>query len=259
MPLDLDGLQKWQLGDWLLTSGLPLEEGRELAAARGDLPVHDPDDLWAEVSGAVRALRAAAASHASGPVLRAPVSLSLRPPSGPVRLTGSVRLTGGVLLDVSYSSLKPGSALPLRIEVAALSAMGRRCEGVLVRRDKKSARKERELGLSEPDARARLEMLLALRASGLAAPLPFAPGTSQTYADAIAECGQAGAEQKARRAWTGTTFRPGEGSDREHLEVWDGDFDALLQAPVWAGWPHSDTEPHLFGQLARLVFDGGAP
>jgi exonuclease V gamma subunit len=144
--------------------------------------------------------------------------------------------------------------LALRIQVAALAAMGRPAHGVLIRRKDKKARVEELPAPSQDEALKWLRYLARLRWRGLSRPLPFAPETSCAYAHGGPDDGEAlaAADKKWTRGFNSPV--PGEGEKSEHTWLWDGDLDVLRGVPAWSEWTDHAVERSLFAQLARFAF-----
>jgi exodeoxyribonuclease V gamma subunit len=265
VPIELDALEKYQVGNRLLEhrlAGVPRGQVVRAEWLRGDLPpgplgetvvtpvADDVDALVSQTEG----LRAGGAV-----VLDALVTL----PDGSTRVSGTVPgAYGDRLVRVGYSKL--GAKHRLRAWVQLLLVVAAHED-----RDWSAATVGRGSGRNGPtlsqlvapspaDATARLAELVAVYRAGLESPLPLAPKTSGAYADkrfrgSPVAASTVKAEGEWRRAYQGREI--GEFSDAEHLRVWgDRPLDALRVAPARADLPWVE-EGTLFGQLARVVWE----
>lgn len=286
LPVSLEALDRWKVGDRVLravTTGTPLQRALDAEAVRGEVP---PGSLGREALAKVAAdvvalLDAAAPVRGSGPATSRDVTVSL--PSGVV-LGGTVgSLHGGGVVRVVFSKLSPKHRLRAWVQLLALTAddgadapprgaqtIGRNKDGgVTIATLRPPAPQQ---------ARTLLDLLVALYRRGMTTPLPLAPACSHEYARARSEGkNPAGAAWPAGKAWTIWNSQQkrnfGDGGDAEHLQVWgDVPLAALLEIPpdpalvppaaprMLADGPRPllgslREEPHLFGQLARLVWE----
>ena len=192
-------------------------------------------------------------------------------------------LHGGGVVRVVFSKLSPKHRLRAWVKLLALTAddgadapprgaqtIGRNKDGgVTIATLRPPAPQQ---------ARTLLDLLVALCRRGMTTPLPLAPACSHEYARARSEGkNPAGAAWPAGKAWTIWNSQQkrnfGDGGDAEHLQVWgDVPLAALLEIPpdpalvppaaprMLADGPRPllgslREEPHLFGQLARLVWE----
>ena len=254
LMIELNNLEKWKLGDDLLTSGRALDQARQLAVARGVLPVARPEGVWDEVAAKVARIRANAveigydtdAAHEY-----THLDLPLDPRSGTV-LTGVLRHpVHGPLIELSFSDRKASHVLALRIRVAALCAAGIPTAGALVHAGRARGGIHHEGAWGQSDAATWLRTLAYLRQVGLSRPLPFAPRTSEAYGSRLPDV--EGALAAAQEKWTGGYDRPGESNGPEYRMLWDSDWRTLTSIPPLVGrW--LPTHDSLFAQLAGLVF-----
>ncbi|MGI9023325.1 MAG: exodeoxyribonuclease V subunit gamma, partial [Acidimicrobiales bacterium] len=271
LPVELDGLQAWAVGQRILDARLG---GAEMATciaaerARGQLP---PGALsatvLARVSSAVAPLLAAAAKEI--------------PPGEPHSVEVNVRLDDGRLLvgtvpgiianvvrSVTYSKLKPKNRISAWVRYLALAAEQRPGPGfdvVSIGRRRADGAYHSDITVArlaataiEPAvARRHLHDIVDLYDRGLCEPLPVYCATSAAYAVAVT-AGKNGIVA-ARKAWETARF-PGEDADPEHQLVLGGrqPFDELLVAPPCPGedgdgW--DDAETSRFGRYARRMWD----
>ncbi|WP_028984858.1 exodeoxyribonuclease V subunit gamma [Sporichthya polymorpha] len=188
LPVELDGLSEWAIGDRLLRQrlrGIPIDVCCALELRRGALP---PGALGrrvlSRVGARVDAITAMVADELGTEPRIVDIDVELRVAGVPRRLTGTVGGVRGVdFLRVEYSSLKAKQRLSAWIELLALLAMhpDEKWRGTVVgRRSDRAAR--RVLGPVEPDAgSAVLADLIALRDEGLRRPLPLPVATAERY------------------------------------------------------------------------------
>jgi exodeoxyribonuclease V gamma subunit len=272
LSVELDGLERWAVGQRLLDAllaGVPGRAALLAEVARGTLPpgvlgqpvIHEVYPIVESI--ATTAGRLIEAGRPPGPV---DVHLSL---AGGRTLTGTVPgVSGDTLLSTTYSRLAPRHRLVAWVRLLALSAhapetafaaatIGRgRGADVAIRRI-------RPLG---PDAQTRgtiaAEQLLALidlYQRGMCEPLPIFDKSSAAYAEAIAR--GANPEAAGDDAWTSGWKFDKEDRELEHQLVLGGTrtFAELLAEPPapsehGAGWDPSETSR--FGRLACRMWDG---
>jgi exodeoxyribonuclease V gamma subunit len=262
LPVELDGLQEWGIGERLLLALLKDADPAQAQRAewlRGDLP---PGPLGTTVIGKVMNRSGALAEHAKalrpGDPATRDVAVTL---DDGTRVLGTVTdLFGNRLVRVTYSKLAAKHRLRAWVSLLALAAgapgtwsaatlgRGRRDDLLLA-----------ELAGPDPEhARHVLGDLVTVYRAGQRAPLPLAPKTSCAYAERRAGNGTIPASiSKAGFEWrynfSGRDI--GEHQDAEHQLVWgDAQLEDLTGAMPWPELPFAD-EGRLFGQLARLVFD----
>jgi exodeoxyribonuclease V gamma subunit len=216
LPVALDALQQWQVGDRVLAARL---RGADLATvtaaetARGSLP---PGRLGARVLSQVVARVDAllAASEQARAVEAETVDVEIDLPGGR-RLVGTVSgVRGDVLLSVTYSSVRAKQRLKAWLELLALTlAQPDRAERALVVGRSKDGADPWSVGPVRPDdARAPLLDLVALRDLGLRTPLPLPPKTGEGYARRRGT--------GAVKEWRSGFDRSGEDDEPEHALCW---------------------------------------
>ncbi|MBM7517128.1 exodeoxyribonuclease V subunit gamma [Nocardioides nitrophenolicus] len=262
IPVDLDNLEKWAIGDRLLRAVLssddPAATGEAVMLAeqlRGSLP---PFGLgYGALSEVVRDCQALLQQSAP---LRAAAARSVDVDvdlGGGRRLTGTVpRVHGSQLVDVTYSRPGPKQRIAAWLQVLALSAShpDENWTSHAVARAKSGPQR----ALAGPlDHRAAewLAALVALYDEGAARPLPIPLKTAHAWAEARAK-ELRGMDidpvEAAARAWTTDPFHAfgitGEDDDAAHRRVWGHDapvsvlIEAGLPAYAWTLW-----EPLLAG------------
>ncbi|WP_436697558.1 exodeoxyribonuclease V subunit gamma [Nocardioides sp. BYT-33-1] len=262
IPVDLDNLEKWAIGDRLLGAVLssddPARTGEAVMLAeqlRGSLP---PFGLgYAALSDVVRdcqALLQQSAPLRSGPARSVDVDVDL---GGGRRLTGTVpRVHGNQVVDVTYSRPGPKQRIAGWLRVVALSAThpDENWTSHAVAR----ARGGPQRALAGPlDHRAVewLRAVVALYDEGATRPLPIPLKTAHAWAEARAKelrGMDVDPVDAAAAAWTTDPYHPwgikGEDDDAVHRRVWGHAapvsvlIDAGLPAYAWTLW-----EPLLAG------------
>ncbi len=258
VPLDLDGLQKWHIGERVLRNclaGMSRQRAARLERLRGELP---PGPLGSavlrEVGSNVDALLRATETERELPAGSLDVSLPL---PGGRRLVGTVGgVRGAVIVDIGYSSLGPKQRLAAWVRLlAAVAATGdgdRRAVAVGKSRD--GADRCLLGGVGPVAAAELLADLVELRDAGLREPLPMALKTSFAYAQARVRMSEPNARARAAKEWETDRFAP-ENADRAHELV----AGAAVPFADWASAPPGpgerfDGETTRFGVLARRLW-----
>ncbi|GAB2574979.1 exodeoxyribonuclease V subunit gamma [Microlunatus antarcticus] len=249
IPVELDGLQRWAIGDRMLQAHLRGADLDALSAAewrRGSVP---PRELGTRVVGDLRTevgtVAASAAPWTERPAERVDVLLDL----GPVRLTGSVDgVRGDTAVRVLFSRPSAKHRLQAWVELLALSASRPEREWRTVVVGRKG---QLELGPVTPEfARLVLTDLVDLQGAGLRTLLPFAPLASYEYALLDSRDQLPDELKRVEDQW---------GRDRDPL--WErvlgvgADLDTLMAEPArpGEGRPDRDGESR-FASVARRVF-----
>jgi exodeoxyribonuclease V gamma subunit len=253
LPIELDGLARWGVGQRLLDAvraGIDPREAYRAEIARGTLP---PGALGAPVIQSIlptaKVLADAAGTYAGGQHARSEQT-NLMLADG-TRLTGTVGgIHGHLMLDVSYSRLGPRQRLAAWVRLLALSAAHPEVafEAVTIGRgggqDPVQIRRLPQLGGSpqvrRETALAELGRLAELRAAGLRSPLPLPCAAANAYAEAALQTGDdpvAAAMRKWRSGWYNDRFIPGEQQDPEHRLALGDELDlrrlAELATAIW--------------------------
>jgi exodeoxyribonuclease V gamma subunit len=260
VPIDLDALEKWAVGDRLVRdvlSGMSPTDGMTAELLRGVLP---PGRLGErqlrDVVGVVQPIVTRALELRTGEPRAVDVDVVV----GGVRLTGTVtELFGTDLVTVTYSSLGARQRLRAWIDLLALTvahpdhnwrshAVGKRRSGA-----------QRALaGPLDHRAEAWLADVLDTYRRGMREPLPLPLRTGLAYAEEAARLRMgvdAHPDEKAEKAWRTDPFNdlgiPGEDADPWHCRAW-GDragYDCLTGPPrPDERW--DDDERHRLGQYA---------
>ncbi|WP_432561012.1 exodeoxyribonuclease V subunit gamma [Kineococcus sp. SYSU DK003] len=274
LPVELDALQKWAVGDRALSARLRGTDPADiirLETARGGLP---PGPLGGavlrEVGPVVDRIAAVAEEFDTAPARSVDVELDLDVPGvGPLRLTGNVRgvrpvrpggrATGEVAVTTIYSRLKGKQTLRAWIELLALSAAhpGTQYRTVVVGRGAQGTVGLLTLGpVDAARARGHLVDLLELRAFGLRSPLPLPVDTAMAYAQAVWSGRPAPACRRAAvQSWVSDYSFPKEDADEENVTVWGASagIDTLLDWPPPDGWPPA--APQTFDAAVQRVWE----
>ncbi|MFE3445960.1 exodeoxyribonuclease V subunit gamma [Nocardia sp. NPDC059180] len=262
LPIELDGLAKWDLGERMLAARLNGSDPGGLRAAewrRGTLP---PFGLGAavlhEVEHTVDTLVRVALPEYESAARAVDIALDL---GGGRRLTGTVpEVRGDTLVRTTYSRLAPKHRIAAWVSLLALAASeDRPWRAVSIGRGqfRRPAWRSELTAPSAPEALAILRELVALRDAGLTEPLPIATAATAAYAErryrgGTAEEGLAAAE----REFFGGPNGPGpygEHTDRHLRYIWGQAprLDDLTAAPAPPGEPSESTR---FGALARRLW-----
>jgi exodeoxyribonuclease V gamma subunit len=261
LPVELDGLAKWEIGQRLVDAMLDGTDGRTATLAeiaRGSLPpgilgrpvIEDVFPVAKEIVAAARAIEPSPPDS---------IDVRLALPDGRL-LSGTVPgVSGDVLLAVTYSKLAARQRLAAWVRLLALTvarpergfsaatvgrASGDACVAIA-----------RIPPLGRDEALDHLAALLDLYDRGMREPLPLYCSTSAAYAVAFAAGGDPVAA--ARAEWSGSRFSP-ENDEAEHQLVLGGvhSLDDLLTEPPRAGEDWEITEPTRLGRLAVRLWSG---
>lgn len=253
LPLELDSLARWKIGDRVLRqlrSGAAPETVAQAEWLRGEVPPaqlgrHELDQVFSQARATLRRVPA-------GPVPAAARDVSLTidvPGSGATVLHGRVVASGDEVLQVEFSSLQPKHRIDAWLRLLALAAAeGDRPQAIVVG-------KNRSVAISAPppdQARSLLGRYLALYRLGLTRPLPAPPRPSER----LASLRRRGYDAQAPEEIAGAVKKLWEWDSDRH---WDAffEFPALLAIPAAAvALPGPDTgEASLFGALAQLIWE----
>ena len=274
LPIDLDGLEKWSVGDRMLRArirGAAVEDAVTSERARGILPPsHLADDAVAEISSTAERLAEWLEKLAPGTTGRNSEDINLELPDGRLLLGTVPGVASGFLVNAVYSRLAPKHRLDAWIRFLALCACrpGELHSAVTVGRsprpsDQRPAATVITWGMQDPDeiaraARAQIVDLVRLYERGMAEPLPLYCCTSLAWAQAQRAGGDAFAEASAE--WEGGYQRTGEGEDDCHRLILGGmrPFNSVVEEqprPDETGEGWDELETSRFGRLSRRVWD----
>jgi exodeoxyribonuclease V gamma subunit len=273
LPVELDGLQRWGVGQRLLEARLAGVDGNiaiKAEIARGTLP---PGVLGEPVIRAVyplvEAIVTAAQAVAPGGPTAEPIDVRLTLAYGRL-LSGTVAgLSGDVLLSTTFSRVAPKHRLAAWVRLLALIAVHPERELSAATVGRAGGRDDVRTAViapvaASPDERRRvavdeLAALIDLYDRGLREPLPLFCQTSAAYAAAAASGQDAAAA--ADPEWTSPWNFDREDRELEHQLVLGGvrTFAELLEIAPAAdeagpGW--ASDEPSRLGRLARRLWGG---
>jgi exodeoxyribonuclease V gamma subunit len=275
LPVELDGLERWQIGQRLLDSvlaGIAPDTACRAEIARGGLP---PGQLGMPVIRRVwpdvELLTACARSVSSEQDPRS-VGINAALADGTL-ITGSVSgVRDNTLLTVSFSRLNARHRIAAWVRLLALTAAHPQEPFEAVTIGKAPYRSDHDVAIAripplgaETESRAgrafaELAMLIDLRTRGLRDVLAVPPLTAAAYAAAAAR--GFGSETDARDAWASSWNVDGEDVDPDHVLAFGGvrPFEWLLETIPASdeqgdGW-FDDTEPSRFGRCARRLWSG---
>jgi exodeoxyribonuclease V gamma subunit len=278
MPIDLDALEKWSVGDRVLRArvrGTPLDAVTRAERARGILPPgHLADEVLAEITASVERLvgwlEAVVAGVTDGSHVPRTAEINLELPDGRLLLGTVPGVTGTTVVNAVYSRLAPKHRVEAWIRFLALSACrpGDSCAAVTVARSPRQSDQGPAASVivwekgAEPcvsrTAVEHLVRLIDLYERGMVEPLPLYCGTSLAWAQARRAGEDAVAVASA--TWDNGYLRKGEGADDCHRLVLGGTrpFNSLLEeSPLpdehGEGWDGVETSR--FGRLARRLWD----
>ncbi|WP_435201094.1 exodeoxyribonuclease V subunit gamma [Janibacter sp. GS2] len=228
LPIDLDGLQKWAVGERTLRARLAGEDPGGVYAAellRGELPPANLGSLALdEIRGQVELLIAQIDRGPAGPTRSVDIDAPL---SGGRRLTGTIEgVRGGHVVDATYSRLAPKHQIGSWIRLLALTAAGRDDEGwqasVLGKGARGSVARTTRGPLPQAAARSHLTALIDLYALGMTAPLPLPVKAAYGWAEVMhrnSSLRQA-ATKRASDEWNQTVMKNGGVIPGERDDAW---------------------------------------
>jgi exodeoxyribonuclease V gamma subunit len=215
LPVDLDGLESWEIGDRMLQArlaGAGMDACIAAELARGHLP---PGALSESALARMRPVidRLLAATPAGDPDS---VEVNVRLDDGRLLVGTVAGVIGNVARTVTYSRLKAKHRLAAWARYLALEG---RYDVVTVARRRTGGEPYRDISvariaagaLDQATARQHLHDLITLYDRGLCQPLPVYCATSAAYAATPATAA-------ARKAWESARY-PGECADPEHQLV----------------------------------------
>jgi exodeoxyribonuclease V gamma subunit len=259
LPVELDGLGKWGVGQRLLDgvlAGAELDACKKAEIARGTLPPGHLALPVLEEIGAVVAQLAAATKGLVGEEAPGSLDVNLALPDGRT-LAGTVTgVCGDTIRAISYSRMRPRDRLRAWVKLLALSAArpDRAFTSLVIGRARAGAyQADVSVARIAPvgaAALAQLEILIDLYDRGMREPLPMSCDASAAYAQE----GVAAAD----KAWTSTFDYPKEDRQPEHVVVYGR---AIPLSELLAQAPRDDEawypdEPSRFGVYARRLWDG---
>ncbi|MCU0297679.1 MAG: exodeoxyribonuclease V subunit gamma [Candidatus Nanopelagicales bacterium] len=254
IPVELSGLEKWQIGDRALpylADGLPEVTVAAAERARGQLP---PGGLGTKIlrdvgHDAVAVAQRVAALRIGAPAI---VSVSVDLPNG-VRVVGAVPdIYGEAIVRATYSKMKAKSEVQIWPELLALAASEPH-----VRRRARYVAKDKDFTLTAPpadEAQRILTELVEIYLAGQRSPLPIPPATARDYTQRRTR--GTPAHVAAQLAENGPWKKDHESTSPEVALVWGPapTLAALLEEHPRKdeNWYDEDTR---FGMLARRVWE----
>jgi exodeoxyribonuclease V gamma subunit len=265
LPIELDGLGKWGVGQRLLEARLDGVDGRAAVLAeiaRGTLPTAVlGQPVINEVFPVVEGIAAVADSVLADDSDLRSIDVRITLPDGRL-LSGTVAgVNGHVLRSVTYSTLGPKHRLAAWVRLLALTAANpdQPFAATTIGRGWKSPAMVAQLEPLGDAAIGQLMSLIDLWDRGLREPLPIYSLTSAAYAEAASAGGDA--RRAAAKEWDRDYPYDGENQEPEHRLVLGGTLsvEGLLDVPLHPdeqgeGWDAS--EGSRFGRLARRLWDG---
>ncbi|WP_063037315.1 exodeoxyribonuclease V subunit gamma [Nocardia pseudovaccinii] len=262
LPIELDGLAKWELGERLLSARLTGADPSTLRAAewrRGTLPPFGfGGAVLDEVESTVDKLVRAALLDYEGAPRAVDIAVDL---GNGRRLTGTVpEVRGESLVRTTFSRLAPKHRIAAWVSLLALAVTeDRSWRAVTTGRGQfgRPAWRSEIMAPERPAALAILRELVRLRDAGLTEPLPIAPSATAVYAERRFRGSNADeAVSAAEREFNGGPNGPGpfgDHTDRHLRYIWGPAprLDHLMAAPAPAGEPGETTR---FGSLARRMW-----
>ncbi|WP_028065432.1 exodeoxyribonuclease V subunit gamma [Solirubrobacter soli] len=251
LPVELDALEKWGVGQRLLDALIAGTDGRaairaEIAAGKlppGQLGYPVVQAIWQSVDEIAAQARSLVPGEAGSADVKVDVAGR--------RLTGTVPgVRGELLTTITYSKVNPRHRLAAWVRLLALCAGGGSYSAVTIGRASGAHGRvtvARVPGVSRADAVAALSVLIDLYDRGMREPLPLYCRTSAAFA----------AGGNARGEWESDRF-PKEDRDAEHeLVLGPGVSYASLLEPEPRGDERWDpVERTRFGQFALRLWSG---
>jgi exodeoxyribonuclease V gamma subunit len=273
IPIELDGLQRWAVGQRILRqllAGTDLDAAVRAEIAGGTLPPGElRHQLLRDVANAAGAIhRLAVDEDVSGAPTSVEVDVDadlVESGGGRVRVLGTVPgVRGDTVAEVSFSSLSPKTRLALWVRLLAVSAArpDREWQTVGIGKARHGGKLVRHRALDRPaeqratDAARLLGRLVALRQHGLCEPLPLPCKTAEAWASTARR--EQDPSQAAAQCWSGGRY-DGDADDPSVVRIYGEGFtfDQLMSLRPGAhehgpGWTD---EPSRLGRLARHVWD----
>lgn len=244
IPIELDGLQRWEIGNRMLTATLTGQSLESVSAAervRGTLPPGDlGEGVLTGVSDQVRRRLAAVDALPHGETIRRDVAISL---DGWL-VSGTIETVDADIRLVRYSSLTPAVRLEAWVSLLLLAANapGERWTATAI-----TSSGETTWASDRIDARGHLQQLLRIYQLGMSGPIPLPAKTSLVYAQDKFLGRDDEAWNQAESTWRDESTR-----DRWWPQYYSS-FADVRDQPFPTDWTlRRDTT--LFGTLARTVW-----
>ena len=258
LPVELDGLQRWAIGDRLLRdrlAGVDQDSCRQAEWRRGTLPPGPLgqrvlDSVMSDVEPLVNATAALRGGERS--------AIDLTVPAGARVVSGTVAgLHGTALVAINYGRLGAAQRLRAWINLVLLTLAAPQGAWTAVTVGRGGAGPEQStLGpLGAEEAAVIAAQLVDLYDRGLSDPLPLPVKTSNAYAQARRRRRSVeDALWVARQKWVSDKF-PGEDADSAFARIWGAStsLDELVLIQPRAD-EHWSREPSRFGELALRLW-----
>lgn len=198
LPLELGGLERWKVGDRVLSglvAGHPLERVTAQEWRRGELP---PGVLGESVLGSVTAAASEVMAAREPWVARPAEFVAIDADAGGVRLRGRAALRGDVTLTVGFGNVSAKHLATAWLDALALTVqLGRRVDAVVV-----GGRHRHRLVAPPPDHAAHLlGQVVDLSVEGMQRVLPLPPRLAHRWAKARAAGQDPLADRALQRHW----------------------------------------------------------
>ncbi|MGO0577087.1 exodeoxyribonuclease V subunit gamma [Ornithinimicrobium panacihumi] len=273
IPIELDGLQQWAIGERILQSALAGRECQAIVDAelwRGELPPHNlGHTTLTDIVTRVTALCEATwgAVHQGGwgrPLEREARDVEARLPDGRLVVGTVPGLVLGHALTATYSTVRAKQRLRSWIVSLALAADGDATATSNVfgqyRWGGKKGFVHASHGPHESErARELLAQLVDLRDRGLREVLPLPLATTQVWAETYLKTGKVNAADYKAGTYEWTTGDTSYGTKEQHDPSWSRVHGGPAAYPSILGTPREDEQwvagvPHRLGQLALRVW-----
>jgi exodeoxyribonuclease V gamma subunit len=276
IPIDLDGLEEWEIGERILRARLGGDDWAACEAAekaRGGLPPAAlADPLLNGMVDSIEALVTASSEGGNMVPSSVDVQVDFRDLAEVVGSVTGVR--GDVIHTVTYRRMQPALRLAAWVRLLALSASrpDRPFEAVTIgRAEKRSSRviTSSRIGPLGPDTQTRkkvadmhLRNLVDVFQRGMCEPLPLYCKTSAAYA-AARRAGSEDADARALQEWESSRDFKRENRENEHLLVLGAELSYVemvthsgVRRSGDAGEADASRESSRFGLYARRLWDG---
>jgi len=252
LPIQLDPLQRWAVGDRLLRyalAGLPPERVIDAERRRGDIPpgalgARLVDDLSTQVAGVLTRFDRLPLP-ARGPAVTHEITWSV----DDIYLAGQVDVHGQAIVTAEFSRSQPRQRLTSWVRLVALaSAVPGDWRAYVV-----TPGATRALRAPSPsDARRILATLLGIYRYGLTRPIPAPPRVNEAWTSLRRmhrDPGEPGPSEDLKRAWSYD-------QDDSWLTFYPRDADEFLARGVDPGFEFGPSDEHTMqGRLARAIWD----
>lgn len=262
LPVELDALERWEIGDRLLEScltGVDIETAVEAERRRGLLPPGELADrvlaaVQPDVEDLVEILRRM--GFLGGFTSSQEVAITL--PDGGTLIGAVPAVRQGTIVSCVFSRLAPKHRLTAWVRLLALTAdeSGGEVEAVTVGRGKSGepAAMVRTGPVSPAEARVQLALIADLYQRGMQSPLPMVCDPSAAWAKARRE----GLSEEDSQYRVGNSWKKDD-PDLAYVHGRDSSLSLLYSEKPWSdergvGW--DEAEPSRFGRLSLRLWSG---